>query len=85
MIRKTHPDDLGLIESWLTDAGNLLEHTGTDFQWRDFDDVDHPEMSATVARHVRSHTITDESGDTVGLVVTYPCLLYTSPSPRDRG
>lgn len=76
MIRKTHPDDLGLIESWLTDAGNLLEHTGTDFQWRDFDDVDHPEMSATVARHVRSHTITDESGDTVGLVVTYPTLNY---------
>lgn len=76
MIRLTRPDDLDLIETWLTDASNLREHTGTDFQWKDFDDVDHPEMSGTVARHVRSHTITDDSGDSVGFVVTYPTLNY---------
>lgn len=94
MIRKTSSEDLNLIESWLTDTGSLIEHTGTDFRWRDFDDIDQPEISATVARHIRSHTITGEHGDAVGLVVTYPTLdypwvwnleVFVAPTARSSG
>ncbi|MGV0431361.1 N-acetyltransferase family protein [Corynebacterium sp. 20_84] len=75
MIRETLPEDLSHIEVWLSNPNNRMAHTGTDFQWSDFDDVEQAELSPTLAKHVRSHTLVAE-GTAVGIVVTYPTFDY---------
>lgn len=75
-VRKTEPDDYSTFRGWLTTTENVISYTGTDFSWEDFDDSDNPEMSATVARHIRSHTMVDDRGTALGLVVAYPNFDY---------
>ena len=75
MIRETIPEDFSRIEEWLSNLDNRRAHTGTDLQWSDFDDVEHAEMSPTLVKHVRSHTLVAENA-VVGIVVTYPTFDY---------
>jgi hypothetical protein len=76
MIRPTQPEDIIQVRTWLTDEKNLLAHTGTDLRWKDFVRDEEPEMSATVAKHVRSYAMTDARDKAMGVVITYPTLDY---------
>ena len=43
-------------------------------------------LSAQVSGNESVHPLLEERDvNTIGLMVIGPCLLYTSPSPRDRG
>lgn len=93
MIRKTLPDDFSQIEAWLLDAKNRLSHAGTDLEWRDFDDVEQAELSSTVMKHTRSHTLAVDDM-VLGVVVTYPTIefpwvwhleVFVDPSARTAG
>ena len=91
-VRKTEPDDYSTFRGWLTTTENVISYTGTDFSWEDFDDSDNPEMSATVARHIRRVLLQSwarvEKPNLKTLVVLAPgclsCLEYPADDHRVR-
>ena len=67
----------------------ICDHGGMSIAWGPGDEIEHTDLSMDrhlhgMARHLDTIGAIRDDSDAVSSTVDTPCLLYTSPSPRDR-